>query len=65
VTGWLLDTNFLSELRRPKPEPKVLAFIGAHPLDHVDRHIHIFYEFAGELVAKHAMNIHVLIGRRN
>ena len=23
VTGWLLDTNILSELRRPKPEPKV------------------------------------------
>jgi predicted nucleic acid-binding protein len=21
VTGWLLDTNILSELRRPKPEP--------------------------------------------
>jgi hypothetical protein len=25
VTGFLLDTNILSELRRPKPEPKVLA----------------------------------------
>ena len=23
VTGWLLDTNVLSELRRPKPERKV------------------------------------------
>jgi predicted nucleic acid-binding protein len=33
VTGWLLDTNILSELRRPKPEPKVLAFIAAHPLE--------------------------------
>ena len=33
VTGWLLDTNILSELRRPKPEPKVLAFIAAQPLD--------------------------------
>jgi prevent-host-death family protein len=31
VTGWLLDTNILSELRRPKPEPKVLAFIAAQP----------------------------------
>ena len=29
VTGWLLDTNVLSELRRPKPERKVLAFIVA------------------------------------
>ena len=26
MTGWLLDTNILSELRRPKPEAKVLAF---------------------------------------
>jgi len=33
VTGWLLDTNVLSELRRPKPERKVLAFVAAQPLD--------------------------------
>lgn len=33
MTGWLLDTNILSELRRPRPEPKVLAFIAAQPLD--------------------------------
>jgi toxin FitB len=33
VTGWLLDTNILSELRRPKPERKVIAFIAAQPLD--------------------------------
>ena len=33
MTGWLLDTNILSELRRPKPEPKVLAFIAARSLD--------------------------------
>ena len=33
MTGWLLDTNILSELRRPKPEPKVLAFIATQPLD--------------------------------
>jgi len=25
--AWLLDTNVLSELRRPRPEPKVLAFV--------------------------------------
>ena len=31
--AWLLDTNILSEVRRPKPEPKVLAFISHHPLD--------------------------------
>jgi len=33
VTDWLLDTNILSELRRPKPERKVLAFIAAQPLE--------------------------------
>ena len=33
MTGWLLDTNVLSELRRPRPEPKVIAFVAAQPLD--------------------------------
>ena len=33
MTGWLLDTNILSELRRPRPERKVVAFIAAQPLD--------------------------------
>ena len=33
MTGWLLDTNILSELRRPKTERKVLAFIAARPLE--------------------------------
>lgn len=33
MTGWLLDTNVLSELRRPRPNAKVLAFIAAQPLE--------------------------------
>jgi predicted nucleic acid-binding protein len=33
VTSWLLDTNVLAELRRPKPNRKVLAFVAAQPLD--------------------------------
>jgi hypothetical protein len=33
MTGWLLDTNILSELRRPRPEAKVVAFVAAQPLD--------------------------------
>ncbi len=33
MTGWLLDTNVLSELRRPKPESKVVGFIASKPLD--------------------------------
>jgi toxin FitB len=33
VTAWLLDTNIISELRRSKPEPKVIAFVRTQPLE--------------------------------
>jgi toxin FitB len=33
VTAFLLDTNVLLELRRPRPAPKVIAFVTAQPLD--------------------------------
>jgi len=33
VTGWLLDTNILSELRRPKPNARVVRFVASKPLD--------------------------------
>ena len=33
MTGWLLDTNILSELRRARPEPKVVEFVGLQPLE--------------------------------
>jgi predicted nucleic acid-binding protein len=33
VTDWLLDTNILSELRRPQPQAKVVAFVAAQPLE--------------------------------
>ena len=33
MTGWLLDTNILSELRRRRPETKVIEFIRGQPLD--------------------------------
>ena len=33
MNGWLLDTDVLSELRRPRPEQKVVAFIAAQPLE--------------------------------
>ncbi|EIC20696.1 type II toxin-antitoxin system VapC family toxin [Thiorhodovibrio frisius] len=32
MTGWMLDTNVLSELRRPRPAQKVIAFIRGLPL---------------------------------
>lgn len=53
MTDWLLDTNVLSELRRPKPEPKVLAFIAAQPLDRLYVSAVTFAEirFGIELVA--------------
>jgi len=35
VTRWLLDTNIVSEIRRPRPEPRVLAAIEAQPLEHL------------------------------
>jgi len=31
--AWLLDTNVLSELRRPRPEARVVDFVAACPLD--------------------------------
>ena len=33
MTGWLLDTNVLSELRRPKPHPNVVQFVARQSLD--------------------------------
>jgi len=33
MTNWLLDTNILSELRRPQPEPMVVKFIAVRPLE--------------------------------
>jgi hypothetical protein len=53
VSGWLLDTNILSELRRPRPERKVLAFIAAQPLEqlHVSSVTFAEIRFGIELVA--------------
>ena len=31
--AWLLDTNIVSERRKPKPEPRVTAFFDAQPLN--------------------------------
>ncbi len=33
MSGWLLDTNIISELRKPGPEPKVISFVASAPLD--------------------------------
>ena len=53
MTGWLLDTNILSELRRAKPEQRVIAFVAAQPLDllHVSTATLAEIRFGIELVA--------------
>ena len=33
MSGWLLDTNVISELRRPRPNARVRAFISGQPLE--------------------------------
>lgn len=33
MSGWLLDTNIISELRKPRPERKVLSFVAVQNLD--------------------------------
>jgi predicted nucleic acid-binding protein len=33
VSGWLLDTNVLSELRRPRPDANVVQFVSSQSLD--------------------------------
>ena len=33
MTGWLLDTNIISELRRPRPERRVVAFVSDQALE--------------------------------
>ena len=33
MTAWLLDTNVISELRKRKPDRKVVAFVAGQPLD--------------------------------
>lgn len=33
MSGWLVDTNVLSELRRPRASKRVQAFIAAQPLE--------------------------------
>jgi predicted nucleic acid-binding protein len=35
VSGWLLDTNILSELRRIRPESRVVNFVSSRPLEHL------------------------------
>ncbi len=33
MSGWLLDTNIISELRRPRPDARVVRFVAGTPLE--------------------------------
>ena len=33
MSGWLLDTNVISELRRPRPKARVVAFVAGQALE--------------------------------
>ena len=53
MTGWLLDTNIISELRRPRPAQRVVAFVAAQPLEslHISSVTLAEIRFGIELVA--------------
>ncbi len=53
MTDWLLDTNVLSELRRPRPDPNVVAFVEPQPLEHLHLSVVTIAEirFGIELIA--------------
>ncbi len=52
MRGWLLDTNVLSELRRPKPDTRVVQFVTGQPLERLHVSVVTFAEirFGIELV---------------
>lgn len=33
MSGWLLDTNVISELRRPRPDANVVRFVSGQPFN--------------------------------
>jgi predicted nucleic acid-binding protein len=35
LRGWLLDTNIVSELRKPRPNARVVDFVSTQPGDHL------------------------------
>lgn len=53
MTGYLLDTNILSELRRPRPQARVVAFVSAQSLEslHVSSVTFAEIRFGIELIA--------------
>ncbi len=60
--AWLLDTNILSELRRPNPDQRVVTFIAGRPLAELYISTVTFAEirFGIELVADPTRRYHGL-----
>lgn len=56
MSGWLLDTNILSELRRKLPEPAVERFVAEQPLSdlYVSEVTFAEIRFGIELIGDHA-----------
>jgi predicted nucleic acid-binding protein len=52
--SWLLDTNVLSELRRPRPEPRDVEFVAGTPLHQLHISVVMLAEirFGIELIAE-------------
>jgi toxin FitB len=61
--AWLLDTNVLSELRRPKPEPRVVSFVSDSPLDQLYTSVVTLAEirFGIELVSEPMLKWRLLV----
>jgi predicted nucleic acid-binding protein len=59
VTGYLLDTNVISELKRATPDEKVSAFIAGEPLDRLHFSVVTFAEirFGVELLVDAARRL--------
>ena len=56
---WLLDTNVVSELGKPKPDPLVLEFIASCPLDQ------LFVSTVTLAELRHGINLLVELQRRD
>ena len=49
MTGYLLDTNVISELKRARPDDRVSAFIAGEPLDRLFLSVVTFAEICFDI----------------
>ncbi|MGQ0484443.1 MAG: type II toxin-antitoxin system VapC family toxin [Hyphomicrobiales bacterium] len=61
MTGWLLDTNVISEWRRPSPKRQVVAFVESLPREQIFTSSVCFAELRrGAQLTKHAESRRIL-----